>query len=106
MASFDEKELAKIVEKLLNKAAAERRRELLEARKRSDDYVRDIHEAHITVDPATFRVTSITEEEGRTLIEWEAVEYVDTEFTMDEPYEFERSGTLVITAGGKHKLLR
>ncbi|MHA1960074.1 MAG: hypothetical protein ACW99U_07585 [Candidatus Thorarchaeota archaeon] len=106
MVAFDKEELAKIVERLLNKAAAKRRRELMEERKRSDDFVRDVHEAHITIDPATFKVISIREDEGKTVVEWEAIEYVDTEFTMDVPYEFERAGMLLISSDGKHRLLR
>ena len=102
----DNKELATIVERLLNQAAQERKKELLKKRMESDDFIRDVHEAHIGIDPSSFEVVSRQEtDDGHTLIEWTAIEYVTTEFTLDEPYKFKLSGKLLIRTDGTAELI-
>ena len=92
-------ELAELVQHLLVKKAKERRKAILEKRG-------DVHEADISIDPSTFKILSETEtESGDTIIEWEAVEYVLTEFTVSEPYRFERSGKLILKTDGSSDLL-
>ncbi|MHA2424041.1 MAG: hypothetical protein ACXAEF_04590 [Candidatus Thorarchaeota archaeon] len=92
-------ELAAIVEELLRLKAEARRRKILAERG-------DIHEADISLDPSTFKVVSkSTTDDGDTLIEWQAVEYVLTEFTISEPYRFEKSGRLLLKKNGAAELL-
>ena len=99
-------ELAKLVQDLLNKEAEERKKKLWEERKKSDDFIKDVHEAYIGIDPDSFRIISTQQlESGDTIIEWEATEYVETEFTVDEPYRFEKTGKLLITSEGESKLV-
>ena len=98
-------ELAKLVQDLLNKEAQERKKKLCEERKKSDDFIKDVHEAYIGIDPDSFKIISTQQlENGDTIIEWEATEYVETEFTVDEPYKFEKKGKLIITSSGESRL--
>jgi hypothetical protein len=99
-------EIAQLVQDLLNKEAQERKKKLWEERAKSDDFIKDVHEAYISIDPDSFKIISKKQlENGDTIIEWEAIEYVETEFTADEPYKFEKSGILVITEKGNISLL-
>lgn len=99
-------ELANLVQDLLNAAAQERKKKLMEERMKSDDFIKDVHEAYISIDPDSFRIVSKQQlENGDTIIEFETIEYVETEFTVDEPYKFEKYGKLLITAQGEAKLL-
>jgi hypothetical protein len=92
-------ELAALVEELLRLKAEARKRKLLAERG-------DVHEADISINPSEFKIVSeSTTDDGNTLIEWQAVEYVLTEFTVSEPYRFERSGKLLIKQNGEAELL-
>lgn len=91
------KEIAKIVEDLLNKRAQERKKELLRKRQEEGGFIVDVHEAEIGIDPDNFEIISQHEnDDGSILIEWKATEYVLTEFTVDEPHQFIRRGKLLI----------
>lgn len=98
--------LAEMVQELLRLKAEQRRRELILKRRDSGGSIQEVHEADISVDPSSFKVISeSTTDDGDTLIEWEVVEYVLTEFTVDEPYRFEKSGRLLIKQNGEAELL-
>ncbi|MDF1537637.1 MAG: hypothetical protein P1Q69_01880 [Candidatus Thorarchaeota archaeon] len=102
----DAKELAKLVEKLLNERAQKRKRELLKKRMESDDFINDVHEAEIGIDPNEFDILSeTTTEEGEVILEWNAIEYVLTEFTVDEPYQFHKTGKVLLKKNGNAELL-
>lgn len=104
---FDVKQLAALVEQLLNEQAQELKKELLKKRMESDDFIKDVHEAHIDIDPASFKIiSSSTTDQGDTIIEWETAEYVTTESTVDEPYKFEKRGRLLLKVDGHAELLR
>lgn len=99
-------ELAKLIQDLLNIEAEERKKKLWEERKKSEDFIKDVHEAFIVIDPDSFKIISTQQlENGDTILEWEAIEYVETEFTVDEPYKFEKKGKLIITSNGESRLL-
>ncbi|MHA2141336.1 MAG: hypothetical protein ACXADC_07620 [Candidatus Thorarchaeota archaeon] len=92
-------ELVKLVQQLIDEKIKERRKELLEERE-------DVHEAMSDIDPSTFKILSETvTDEGDTVIKWEVVEFVTTEFTVDEPHRFERKGTIVIKRDGSSELV-
>ncbi len=104
--NLDMKELAKIIERLLNEEAQERKKELLKKREESGDFIQDVHEADIGIDPSELEILSkTTTEEGHTIVEWKAIEYVLTEFTVDEPYQFEKRGKLLLKKNGEVELL-
>lgn len=91
--------LAELVQQLLVKKAEERRKAILEERG-------DVHEAEISIDRSTFRILSEAKtESGDTIIKWKATEYVLTEFTVSEPYRFERAGELLLKHDGSAELL-
>ncbi|MFW9919532.1 MAG: hypothetical protein ACFFED_08030 [Candidatus Thorarchaeota archaeon] len=103
---FDMKELAGIIERLLNEKAQERKKELMKKRMESDDFIKDVHEADIGIDPNELEVLSqTTTEEGDVIVEWKAIEYVLTEFTVDEPYQFEKRGKILLRKNGEAELL-
>ncbi len=92
-------ELAKLVQQLIDEKIKERRKELLEEEG-------DVHEAMSDIDSSTFNILSETKtEDGDTVIKWEAVEYVTTEFTVDEPHRLERKGTLILKKDGSSDLV-
>jgi hypothetical protein len=100
-------EIAKLVENLLNEAAQERKKKLIEERMKSSDFIKDVHEAYIGIDSDSFKIISKQQDEiGDLIIEWEAIEYIETEFTVDEPYKFEKSGKLLIRKNGEAELLK
>lgn len=103
---FDMKELAGIIERLLNEKAQERKKELMKKRMESDDFIKDVHEADIGIDPNELEVLSqTTTEEGDVIVEWKAIEYVLTEFTVDEPYQFEKRGKILLRKNGEAEVL-
>jgi hypothetical protein len=66
----------------------------------------DVHEAMIGMDASTFKILSETKtEEGDTVIKWEAMDYITTEFTVDEPHEIKRTGTLILKKDGSSNLV-
>ncbi len=92
-------EIAAIVENLLKLEAEERRRKLLAERG-------DVHEADISIDTSSFEILSeSTTDDGDTMIEWKVDEYVLTEFTVSEPYKFDKTGKLLLKKNGKAELL-
>jgi len=102
----DVNELAKLVERVLNEKAQERKKELLKKRMESDAFIKDVHEATIGIDPKEFEILSeTTTEEGDIIVEWKAIEYVLTEFTLDEPYKFEKRGKILLKKNGEAELL-
>ena len=103
---FDMKELARIIERLLNEEAQERKKELMKKRMESDDFIQDVHEADIGIDPNELEILSETPtDDGNVIVEWKAIEYVLTEFTVDEPYQFETKGKIILRKNGKAELL-
>lgn len=80
---FTTSELAKMVGDLLRKRAEEER-------KRRVEEGEDVHESDTGIDPESFKVVSESQtEDGDTIIEFEAVKWVATEFTIDVPYQFD-----------------
>ena len=103
---LDIKELAGIIERLLNEQAQERKKELLKKRMESDDFIKDVHEADIGIDPNELEVISkVTTDDGDTIVEWKVIEYVLTEFTADESYQFEKRGKVLLRKTGEAELL-
>lgn len=103
---IDVKELAKLIERLLNEKAQERKKELLKKRMESDAFIKDVHEADIGIDPKELEILSETiTEEGDVIVEWKAIEYVLTEFTLDAPYQFEKRGKILLKKNGEAELL-
>ena len=91
-------ELAKLVLQLIDEKVKERHRELLEEQE-------DDHEAMIGIDPSTFKILSETNtEEGDALIKREVVDYITTEFTVEEPHRIRRTGTLILKKDGSSEL--
>lgn len=103
---LDMKELAGIIERLLNEKTQERKKELMKKRMESDDFIKDVHEADIGIDPNELEILSqTTTETGDVIVEWKAIEYVLTEFTVDEPYQFEKRGKILLKKDGAAELL-
>jgi hypothetical protein len=102
---YDKKELADIIERLLNEKAQERKKELMQKRMESDDFIKEVHEADIGISENDLEILSKTETEDGVILEWSAIEYVLTEFTVDEPYQFPRSGKLLLKKDGCAELL-
>jgi len=102
---MDREEVISLVQQLLDAQLAARKERELEERKESGAFIQDVHEARIDIDPKSFTIISQREEaNGDLVIEWTTVEYVTTEFTVDEPYEFERKGTLIVHRDGTAEL--
>ena len=102
----DVNELAGLIERLLNEQAQERKKELVKKMMESDDFIKDIHEADIGIDPNELEILSeTTTEEGDVIVEWNAIEYVLTEFTVDEPHKFEKRGKIILKKNGEAELL-
>jgi len=90
-------ELAKLVQQLIDEKVKERRGELEEQG--------DFHESMVGFDLSTFRIISETKTENDdTVIKWEAVDYILTEFTVDEPHQIKRTGTLILKKDGASEL--
>ena len=103
---LDMKELAGIIERLLNEKAQERKKDLMKKRMESDDFIKEVHEADIGINPNELEVLSqTTTEDGDVIVEWKAIEYVLTEFTVDEPYQFDIRGKLLLRKTGEPELL-
>lgn len=103
---LNKKELADLLERLLNEKAQERKEELLKQRMESDDFIKDVHEAQIGIDFKELEVISETvNDEGDIIVEWKAIEHVLTEFTVDEPYQFEKRGKILLKKNGEAELL-
>ena len=77
----------------------------MKKRMESDDFIRDVHEADIGISSDDLEIHSTSETEDGIIIEWSAIEYVLTEFTVDEPYKFPRSGKLLLRTNGDAELL-
>ena len=74
-------ELAKLVQDLLNKEAQERKKKLWEERKKSDDFIKDVHEAYIGIDPDSFKIISTQQlENGDTIITYRASGFQHTPY--------------------------
>jgi hypothetical protein len=91
-------ELAKLVQHLIDEKVKKRREELM-------DKHGDIHKAMTSVDPSTFKILSENKnEDGDTVVKWEVVDYITTEFTVDNPHEIRRTGTLILKEDGSSEL--
>ena len=101
----DKQELTKLINQLLYEKTQERKKELLKKRMESDAFIKDVHEADISISSDDLEILSETETEDGVLIEWKAIEYVLTEFTVDEPYQFPRTGKLLLKNDGSAELL-
>ncbi len=78
----------------------------MKKRMESDDFIKDVHEADIGISSNDFEILSETEtEEGDVIIEYKTIEYVLTEFTVDEPYKFEKIGKILLKKNGDAELL-
>ncbi|MFX1520556.1 MAG: hypothetical protein ACFFCD_11615 [Promethearchaeota archaeon] len=98
---FTKEKLAKMVGDLLRKRAEEERKRRLEEEEE------DVHESDTGIDPESFKVVSDSQtEDGDTIIEFEAVQWVATEFTIDVPYQFNVKGKLLIKKDGKAELIK
>ena len=65
-----------------------------------------VGEADIGIDPNDLEIISkATTDEGDVIVEWKAIEYVLTEFTVDEPYQFEKRGKIILRKKGDAELL-
>ena len=57
----------------------------------------DTHEAMIGFDLSTFRITSEAKtDDDNIVIKWEAIDYITTEFTVEEPHKVKRTRTLIL----------
>ncbi|MFX0108568.1 MAG: hypothetical protein ACFE7R_09810 [Candidatus Hodarchaeota archaeon] len=98
-------EIISLVQKLLEEQHADGKRRELERRKESGAFIQDVHESRIGISSKAFKITSQKEEaNGDLVIEWKTVMYLDTEFTVDKPYEFEKEGILVVHRDGTAEL--
>jgi len=105
--NFTPKELAKIVEQILHKQAEEERRRRSREVQESDAYIKEIHESSTGISPESFRIiTESQTEHGDTIIEFEVVQWLDTEFTVNEPHQFNVEGKLLIRKNGTFELLQ
>ena len=104
---YTTKELAKIVEQLLRKQAEEERKQRWKEVMESDAYVKDVHETDTGIDSESFKVISESHTENNdTIIEFEAVQWLYTEFTLNEPHQFKMKGKLLIKKDGKAELIK
>ena len=99
-------ELAKMVEQSLRKIAEEERKQRWKQVMESDAFIKDVHETITGINYDSFKIISEKQtENNNTIIEFETIQWLETEFTINEPYQFKRKGTLLITKDGKAELI-
>lgn len=104
---FTATELAKIVQRLLRKQAEEERKQRWKEVMDSDAYIKEVHETSTGINSESFKVISeIQTESGDTLIEFESIQWLDTEFTVNEPHQFPVKGKLLIRKEGDAELIQ
>lgn len=99
-------ELAKMVEQSLRKIAEEERKQRWKQVMESDTFIKDVHETITGINYDSFKVISEKQTKNNdTIIEFEAIQWLETEFTINKPYQFKRKGTLLIRKNGKAELI-
>ena len=105
--NFTPKELAKKVEQLLHKQAEEERKQRWKEIQESDAYIKEIHESSTGISHNSFKIISESQtEQGDTIIKFVTVQWLETEFTINEPHEFKVEGKLLIRKDGTFELLQ
>ncbi|MEX2720380.1 MAG: hypothetical protein Q6362_003040 [Candidatus Wukongarchaeota archaeon] len=103
---FTTEELVKMVEQSLRKIIEEERKQRWKQVMESDAFIKDVHETIIGINYDSFKVISEKQTKNNdTIIEFEAIQWLETEFTINEPYQFKRKGKLLITKDGKAELI-
>jgi hypothetical protein len=99
-------ELAKMVEQSLRKIAEEERKQKRKQVMESDTFIKDVHETITGINYDSFKVISEQQTKNKNIIiEFKAIQWLETEFTVNEPYQFKRKGTLLIRKNGKAELI-
>lgn len=99
-------ELALLVERLLKKRAEEERKRRWKEVMDSDQFIKDVHESDTGISSKSFEIISESQtESGDTIIEFEAIQWLETEFTINAPHQFEVKGKLLLRKDGEAELL-
>ena len=103
---YTTEKLVKMVEQSLKKIAEEERKQRWKQVMESDTFIKDVHETITGINYDSFKVISEKQTKNNdTIIEFEAIQWLETEFTINEPYQFKRKGTLLIRKNGKAELI-
>lgn len=102
---FTAEELALIVEHLLKKQAEVERKQRWKEVLESDQFIKDVHESDTGISSKTLKVISESQtESGDTIIEFEAIQWLETEFTVNAPHQFKMKGKLLLRKDGEAEL--
>jgi len=99
-------ELALIVERLLKKRAEEERKRRWKEVMESDQFIKDVQESDTGISSNSLKVISENQtENGDMIIEFEAIQWLETEFTINAPHQFEVKGKLLLRKDGEAEFL-
>ena len=104
--NYTSEELCQIVEQLLRKKAEEERKQRWNEVRNSDAFIQDVHESSTGISSESFQIISESQnKQGDTIIEFETVQWLETEFTVNEPHQFKVKGRLLIRKDGTIELI-
>jgi hypothetical protein len=91
---------------LLRKKAEEERKQRWDEVKASDAFIQEVHESSTGISSNSFQLISENQnKQGDTIIEFEAVQWLETEFTVNEPHQFKVKGRVLIRKDGTIDLI-